>query len=130
MQMYQINLRCAVRKAVPRIFFRGVFTQKIFGWVLHKKPLKMHTKFVYIHFCYIFTNQTNISGGGVKPSNLLPWIQPWLGDLNELLYKILFNCLQFFLPNFSCRDVPGQLSRGFFSACFVLAKNKTNYSQS
>lgn len=37
-----------------------------------------------------------------------------LGDLSELLYKTLFNCLIFFLPNFSCEDCLGDLSEEYF----------------
>ena len=42
-------------------------------------------------------------GDEVKlPGEMLHW-----GDLTEIVYEILFSCLAFFLPNFSCGYVPG-----------------------
>ena len=36
------------------------------------------------------------------PGEMLHW-----GDLTEIVHEILFSCLAFFLPNFSCGYVPG-----------------------
>ena len=62
-----------------------------------------------------FLGEVSFRGGGVNfPGERLHW-----GDLTELLYKILFNCLKFPLPNFTCGNVLGKITGVYFRRVFI-----------